>query len=75
MQQAINELSPYMTRFRGIDGFWQGQVATSQVPRPVVLGLLGKVNQTNQDERLKVDPLADPGRVVPRGPGRRSTAS
>jgi dienelactone hydrolase len=54
MQQAINEISPQMTRFRGIDGFWQGQVATSQVPRPVVLGLLNLVNQTDQDERLKV---------------------
>ena len=54
MQQAINELGPYLTRFRGIDGFWQGQVATSQVPRPVVLGLLAKVDQSNQEERLKV---------------------
>ena len=54
MQQAINELGPYLTRYRGIDGFWQGQVATSQVPRPVVLGLLAKVDQANQDERLKV---------------------
>ncbi len=54
MQQAINEFSPQMTRFRGIDGFWQGQVATSQVPRPVILGLLNLVNQTDQDERLKV---------------------
>ena len=54
MQQAINELGPYLTRFRGIDGFWQGQIATNQVPRPVVLGLLAKVDQGNQDERLKV---------------------
>jgi dienelactone hydrolase len=54
MQQAINELGPFVTRFRGIDGFWQGQVSTSQVPRSVILGLLGKVEQTNQDERLKV---------------------
>jgi dienelactone hydrolase len=54
MQQAINEISPQMTKFRGIDGFWQGQVATSQVPRPVVLGLLKLVDQSDQDERLKV---------------------
>ena len=54
MQQAINEISPQMTRFRGIDGFWQGQVATSQVPRSVILGLLKLVNQTDQDERLKI---------------------
>jgi dienelactone hydrolase len=54
MQQAINELTPQMTRFRGIDGFWQGQVATSQVPKPVILGLLKLVNQADQDERLKI---------------------
>jgi dienelactone hydrolase len=54
MQQAINELTPMLTRYRGIDGFWGGQVATNQVPRPVVLGLLGKVDPKNQDERLKV---------------------
>jgi acetyl esterase/lipase len=54
MQQAINELGPFMSKFRGIDGFWHGQVATNQLPRPVVLGLLGKVVQTDQDERLKV---------------------
>jgi dienelactone hydrolase len=54
MQQAINELTPYLTRYRGIDGFWVGQVSTNQVPRPVVLGLLAKVDQKNQDERLKV---------------------
>ncbi len=54
MQQAINELGPHLTRFRGIDGFWQGQVATSQVPREVVTGLLAKVDQAKEDERLKV---------------------
>ena len=54
MQQAINELTPYLTRYRGIDGFWVGQISTNQVPRPVVLGLLAKVDQKNQDERLKV---------------------
>jgi dienelactone hydrolase len=54
MKQAIHEIGPYLCRFRGIDGFWQGQVATSQIPRPVILGLLGKVDQTNQDERMKV---------------------
>ena len=54
MQQAINEISPQMTKFRGIDGFWQGQMATDQVPRPVILGLLNLVDQKDQDERLKV---------------------
>ena len=54
MQQAIHELGPYMTKFRGIDGFWQGQISTGQVPHSVVLDLLAKVDQKNQDERLKV---------------------
>ena len=54
MQQAINDLSPRMTRFRGIDGFWVGQVATSEVPRPVILGLLAKVDQTDERERKRV---------------------
>jgi dienelactone hydrolase len=54
MKQAIHEIGPYLTRFRGIDGFWQGQVATSQIPRPVILGLLARVKQDDQDERLKV---------------------
>jgi acetyl esterase/lipase len=54
MKQAIHELGPTMSRFRGIDGFWQGQIATSQIPRSVILGLLAKVKQEDQDERLKV---------------------
>ncbi|WP_435006050.1 alpha/beta hydrolase [Tundrisphaera lichenicola] len=54
MQQAINILTPYMVKYRGIDGFWVGQVATSQVPRPVILGLLDKVDRKNQNERLKI---------------------
>ena len=54
MQQAINEISPHMTRFRGIDGFWVGQISTSQVPRSVILGLLEKVEQANENERLRV---------------------
>ncbi len=54
MQQAINEISPHLTRYRGIDGFWVGQIATSEVPRSVLLGLLAKVDQTNENERLRV---------------------
>jgi len=54
MQQAINDLSPHMTMFRGIDGFWKGQVATSEIPRAVILGLLAKVDQTNETERKRV---------------------
>ena len=55
MQQAINRIGPHMVRLRGVDGFWNGAVLdTGQVPRPVLLGLLGKVDQRNQNERLRV---------------------
>src|SRR5579864_7963477 len=54
MKQAINRLGPHMVKLRGVDGFWLGQLATSQVPKPIVLGLLAKVEQQNQDERLRV---------------------
>lgn len=53
--QAIIELGPRIVRYRGIDGFLQGQVATDQVPRPVVLALLQqRVDRTSQNERLRV---------------------
>ncbi len=54
MEQAITEIGPHLVKFRGIDGFWQGQLATSQVPRPVVMGLLARVEQQNQGERERV---------------------
>jgi pimeloyl-ACP methyl ester carboxylesterase len=54
MTQAINDLGPYAVKYRGVDGFWLGGVATSQVPKEVVLGLLAKVDSSNQDERLRV---------------------
>lgn len=54
MKQAINELGPDFVKYRGIDGFWIGYLSTTQVPRPVVLGLLGQVDQTLQNERLRV---------------------
>jgi hypothetical protein len=54
MKQAINELGPDFVRFRGIDGFWQGYINTSQIPREVMLGLLGQINQEDENERLRV---------------------
>jgi pimeloyl-ACP methyl ester carboxylesterase len=53
MEQAINELGPYVVKIRGVDGFWQGQLALSQIPREVVLGLLAKIDRTNRDERRR----------------------
>jgi hypothetical protein len=54
MTQAINDLGPHMIRYRGVDGFWLGQVATSQVPKPIVTGLLGRVDRTSLNERQRV---------------------
>ena len=54
MEQALVEIGPHVTRYRGIDGFWLGQVATSQIPREVVTELLGRVDKTNQEERERV---------------------
>ncbi len=54
MEQAINELNPYMVKIRGVDGFWVGQMATAQIPREVVLGILGKVDRHDQNERVRV---------------------
>jgi pimeloyl-ACP methyl ester carboxylesterase len=51
MEQAIIEIGPHVVKYRGVDGFWLGQLATSQVPRSVVSGLLGRVDQKNQAER------------------------
>jgi pimeloyl-ACP methyl ester carboxylesterase len=54
MEQAINEMGPHVVRIRGVDGFWQGQLATDQVPRDVIMAILAKVDQTNENERLRV---------------------
>jgi pimeloyl-ACP methyl ester carboxylesterase len=54
MEQAINELGPYMAKVRGVDGFWQGTLATRQIPREIVLGILGKVERGEKNERIKV---------------------
>jgi predicted esterase len=53
MEQAINELGPHLVKIRGVDGFWQSQLATSQVPREVVLAILAKVDQKDQKERIR----------------------
>src|SRR5947209_18969525 len=54
MEQAINEMGPHRVKLRGVDGFWQGQLATDQVPREVILAILAKVERDNQNERLRV---------------------
>jgi predicted esterase len=54
MEQAINELGPHMVRIRGVDGYWQGQLETNQIPRDVILAILAKVDRKDQNERVRV---------------------
>lgn len=54
MEQAINELGPHLVRIRGVDGFWQAPLAMTQVPKDVVLAILGKVRTDLRDERVRV---------------------
>ncbi|HWE36819.1 MAG TPA: alpha/beta hydrolase [Isosphaeraceae bacterium] len=55
MTQAINEIDPQKVRFRGVDGFWKdGLLSIDSVPRPVILGILARVNQTDLAQREKV---------------------
>src|SRR5271157_1308389 len=64
MEQAIIEIGPHVVKYRGVDGFWLGQVATTQIPRPVVTGLLARVEQQNQAERERVASTQVPRPVV-----------
>jgi len=54
MEQAINEIDQYSVRYRGVDGFWRGRVALSQVPRSVIMSLLHRVDQKDESERERV---------------------
>jgi pimeloyl-ACP methyl ester carboxylesterase len=54
MEQAIIEIGPHIARFRGVDGFWVGQVEINQVPRESVMHVLGRVAQNNMEERERV---------------------
>lgn len=54
MEQAINEMGPFLVKIRGVDGYWSSQLATSRVPRPIVLGLLAKVDRQDKEERTRV---------------------
>ena len=55
MGQALYDLGPSISRYRGIDGFWQGPLATNQVPRRVIIGLINRGEaKTNVGERTKL---------------------
>lgn len=54
MEQAINELGPHLSKIRGVDGYWVGQISTGQIPREVVLGILAKIDRQDKNERIRV---------------------
>jgi hypothetical protein len=54
MEQAIIEIGPHMVKYRGVDGFWVGLLATAQIPRQVIMSLFSRVEQKNQGERERV---------------------
>ncbi len=53
MTQAINFLNPRFAKYRGVDGFWLGQISTNQIPRPTIMELLRVVDKASQAERLR----------------------
>ena len=55
MEQAIIEIGPHLVKYRGVDGFWLGPAGHQPgPPRPVMLGLLARVERKNQNERRRV---------------------
>ncbi len=51
MEQAIINIGPHVSNIRGVDGFWVGVVDTESIPRPVIVGLLERVERKNATER------------------------
>lgn len=54
LTQAIVEMTPRFVRLRGINGPWISTLALDQVPRPIIQGLLGRVDQESENERRRV---------------------
>lgn len=54
LTQALVEIGPKAVKFRGVETYWSGQLATSNVPRPVIVGLLSRIPKDEKDERLRV---------------------
>jgi pimeloyl-ACP methyl ester carboxylesterase len=54
MEQAIIEIGPHIARFRGVDGFYVGQIEINQIPKKAIMGLLSKVVQDKMEERERV---------------------
>lgn len=53
MLQAINTLGPRTVHVRGVDGYWKANLDTETVGKDVVLGILARIDRSNENERLK----------------------
>ncbi len=54
MTQVIANLGPKVSRIRGLDQKWRGAIATETIPRSIVLGFLGQIDQEDQEARMIV---------------------
>lgn len=54
LTQALVELGPKAVKFRGVETYWTGQLATPNIPRQVIVGLLNRIPKEEKDERLRV---------------------
>lgn len=54
MIQGITRLGPKSCEVRGLDRFWKSDIATVELPRPIIRGIMDKVQRDNEEERLRV---------------------
>jgi pimeloyl-ACP methyl ester carboxylesterase len=54
MTQGITRLGPKSCEVRGLDHYWKSDIATIELPRPIIRGIMDKVQRDNEEERLRV---------------------
>lgn len=54
LTQALIEIGPKASKYRGIETYWSGQIDNSLMPRNVVEGLLNRIPKEEKEERLRV---------------------
>lgn len=54
LTQAIVEIDPHHVKTRGTTAPWSSPLSLNQIPRPIILGLLRRVDQENENERRRV---------------------
>lgn len=54
LTQGIVDMNPHFVKVQGLTSSWQAPLATSRVGKPVILGLLARVDSKNENERRRV---------------------